>query len=337
MQVQEFLETYPVNAEAPVDKSDVYTAAREEAHLIGQATLNVMQGLPQTPEQLAAFSRKSFSVAGTVFEATETWDDTVREEYMHFNFLTMSTVLRTQLALLDPSTVTNPNFNFNTASQFSAANASLNGLELAGVWESERQKGRALRYVQREPHYNAWSGLANEYDTVIALLGLARSLRTERSLVLLAAPPQVEWYSPLKRGDQNRHADFLLIDTTDPNNRKIACVQAKTVVGEETAEAYDTDKVVLVCGQSDLGNWTSEDGRIRSTPGWISLQKAKELLLNRQNFIRAVQQGHIDRADAVNAGLRFNKVLSDMKGKQNTSYKEIYAKLWPRLEKALDS
>lgn len=338
MRVAEFIDTYPIESTVPPIQDSLYGAARRRSHQAGEATINALQGETITRTQQAALCLNDTWKIRNAFYARyheDAHDESeLQTEYAHFSAALLGGMLHEQYKIIN----TNPSDEaFDFAYQSSVVSVALIGLQGAMSLERGRQT-IPLRQFMNRVDTQSMIGVLNEYEATLALLGLAKAKRPERRLTVLPAPPHVEWYKPKNNTSKgnNLHADLLVVDSTDPDDRKVACIQVKSFAQEETSDSYNNSKVMLLCGRTDLDNRISEDGRSYSWPGRMTIKAASEVILNNKLLIQTIKKGHIGSDFSVAVASRYRADLKKMK-KRTIDYASIYERLWPRLEKALDN
>ena len=95
---------------------------------------------------------------------------------------------------------------------------------------------------QVKPMHDAITGIVQEYDAAIILLDV---VRRNRNLTVIPAPLQFE------RTRKRTNVDFIVADFV---GRQAVGVQVKSRLRLEDTQAADTDRVVFIDGDTDLGN-----------------------------------------------------------------------------------
>lgn len=334
MRVAEFLDTYPIDSSVPWTGDSVYDAARRQSHVIGEATINAIQGLPINSAQEKASDIAA--IAATDAQLTERVNAELNNagtEYAHFGGAVLGALLRPQLDMVAASNKVK--IDFAKTGMVTTTNLTLGALRLVAPYEKLRQNGVLTHAIMSSRRRSLVNGVVNEVEAAMALLYAAQAVKDERKLAILAAPPHAEWYPPRESGS-NRHADLLVVDISNPEDKKVACVQVKSLADIITSKKYDKDKVALLCGQMDLGNWTQDNDGRHSWPGRMVLHRAGEIFLNEKNLHRMIIKGYISQGAAVKKRHEYKELLKNIKHR-NVNYKEIHNRIWPRIAAALDS
>lgn len=346
MQVGEFLKVYKTPAYAPETGVALYDQSRLIAHAVGNSVIDSLQGEEIPSTFLDGFEDSINPITkGIAQKYEELREDESSERAMDKHFVegthhfynVLSASMTAQLDLL-----------FDSGSDFATANLYSNlRLSIMGAHAYDSQRKRAdkdpAQYYSPENRMNrAFSdGSLNELDTAITLLHMARYQRNKhnRELIILPAPPQIEWYPTDTESDKNHHADFLIVERKPDEELELCGVQVKSLVIDKKKDAYDHTRMVMVCGNADLGNYASkivepirQKRQNKNWAGQISIESLANLLKDK-NGKKVVDQ--MINGPARKQTLTILGRHSLNKGKSKVDIRGIQEKIWPRVERVL--
>jgi hypothetical protein len=298
MNVEPFLDGYPVSVEPRVTAYDTVNQAHKALIYSGRTLLKLIQGEVPPRDELETLQpryldvpsramRHALSTTTDPDEATEI--DHARTEYRTNEHIAM---MYPQINLLFPGAGSRDfnDANTRTSNMLALFAMSLIARQANGI---ERQ-GNVRSYQKFDSQAGYVTGRLNEFDTAIALLGIARKRfhQDGRRLVVLPAPAQMS--SRVRRvsddGD-NKRLDFIVMDVTDRDNAQAIGVQTSATMHEDRGLEYDRKKMMLVCGSSDFGNYIYEDGTKYNYSGRLAHNRLRELFSSQKTIIRVADQG----------------------------------------------
>ncbi len=128
--------------------------------------------------------------------------------------------------------------------RFSMDSMAFEGLKLYGIRERWVQENRSEELYTDENRdiVERVTGAMQEMDAAIVVMG---AMRKHDNITVVPAPLQFE------RSNPKINADLLVIDTVE---KRMVGVQVKSRVTNRDVELYDPERIVLLDGDTDLGN-----------------------------------------------------------------------------------
>lgn len=283
MLANEFLNAYPHElSDGQIHQGAPFPIVREEQTysylhgLIVHAAMNdEPDEIPQYLPQIRAFE-DTVDFGGVEVELLET-----PGAWRYRNEVNFHALNEHMGGMWSPLTHGNwPNNNRLNSLHVSMNSLAYEGMKLYAVRERfVREKNTEdLYHVDNKDVLDRFTGAVQEIDAAIVVID---AIRKYPNLTVVPGPLQFE------RGNPRTNADLLVIDTED---KRMVGVQVKTRVTNETRERYDSDRIVLVDGNVDLGNVRvvrTQKGRsttqVKPWPGIIATSRIHNIKMHGKN------------------------------------------------------